>query len=182
MNFQEQRTIESSVPDTNKVRRTFLKRTTAGALIAFIPGRSAWAGIAGSIVASGNSSDFNQGESTRLQNKDYFRDNVSDIDFSDIFGSKPFNKTGNIKKNDLTFKKILNSKRTSQKGVNDVNVALVVLYLNAIYSDSDGNINYPVLNNYNGDDSAFAQYLFQAAISNPGQAGTDLWNIINTYD
>jgi hypothetical protein len=53
--------IESSVSKNSKQRRTFLKIASAGAAIASIPGHSAWAGIAGSIVASGHGSDWNGG-------------------------------------------------------------------------------------------------------------------------
>jgi hypothetical protein len=39
--------IESSVSKNTKQRRIFLKRATAGAVIASIPGRSAWANMTG---------------------------------------------------------------------------------------------------------------------------------------
>jgi hypothetical protein len=42
MNIDEQQKLKILVHHTNKVRRVFLKRASAGVLIASIPGRSAW--------------------------------------------------------------------------------------------------------------------------------------------
>lgn len=73
--------IESSVSKNTKQRRIFLKRATAGAVIASIPGRSAWANMTGSIVASGHGSNSQQSPSTLLKSKNYFVGNRKNIIF-----------------------------------------------------------------------------------------------------
>jgi hypothetical protein len=184
MNIDEQQKLKFSVPDASKVRRVFLKRASAGVLIASIPGRSAWAGINGSIVASGHGSDFNQGQTTQLKNEQGFNYNdYKYLKFKTIFGQKPYDKNGNTRRHDLSFKSVLRADYddSGKRGINDINVALVVMYLNAIEHNSDG-IYYPVLNNYNNNADAFAKYLFDSTRDNPGQAGTQLCNIIALYD
>ena len=182
MNIDEQQKLKILVHDTNKVRRVFLKRASAGVLIASIPGRSAWAGINGSIVASGNASDFNQGYETKLKNEHGFDyEQYEHLKFKVVFGEKPYNGQGRFNKKDLNFKSILKSSRKSKRGINDINVALVVMYLNAIKHNTDG-IYYPVLSNYNNNADAFAKYLYSQTSDNPAQAGIDLCTIIALYD
>jgi hypothetical protein len=181
MNIDEQYKLKILVHDTNKVRRVFLKRASAGVLIASIPGRSAWAGINGSIVASGNASDFNQGYETKLKNEhDFDYDQYEHLKFKDVFGQNPYNRKGNFRRKDLNFKDILKSNRRGKRGINDINIALVVMYLNAIKHNTDG-IYYPVLSNYNYNPDAFAKYLYSQTRDNPAQAGTELCSIIARY-
>jgi hypothetical protein len=179
---------ETDSPDLKNinttVRRTFLKRTTAVALIAFIPGRSAWAGIAGSIVASGHGSDFNQGKSTVLQNQRYFKhiaDDYKDLTFYEVFGEYPFKDNGSIRNNDLKFSSILKTRKKDERGEGFINVALVVMYLNAIEHNQHG-IYYPVLDQYDGNAIAFAQYLYDSTVDNPRQAASELFAIIAHYE
>jgi hypothetical protein len=198
MNLDNPNGIEFSVSKNSKQRRTFLKRATAGAVVASIPGRSAWAGIAGSIVASGHGSDFNQGVSTRLLDACEFDTNTDEsITFSSIFGGNPFNSGGKIRtksgvdgNGDLTIGNIFTAqlrptelKHAKQVahylGVNSVNVGLVLIYLNAI-NNNGVTINYPVISQH-GSNEAFALYLYNAASSDPGGVGTLLNNTIETW-
>jgi hypothetical protein len=174
--------IESLVSKNTKQRRIFLKRATAGAVIASIPGRSAWAGINGSIVASGNASDFNQGYETKLKNEHGFDYNqYKHLEFKHVFGKNPYNGRGNYRRKDLNFNEILKSDKKGRRGINDINVALVVIYLNAIEHNTGG-IFYPVLSNYDNNADAFAKYLYNQTSYNPSQAGTELCDIIELYD
>lgn len=181
MSLTEDKQNNSNVEGNGGVRRTFLKRASAGAVIASIPGRSAWAGIAGSIVASGHGSDFNQGASTKLLGKDGFNaNNYSTTSFESIFGGKPFRNNGNVRGGNLTFKQILNSNNSNEKGKNDVNVGLVLMYLNAVNHDGF-TIVYPVLTQHNNSEHDFAIYLYSAALADPGGVGILLNNTISTY-
>ncbi|WP_339722163.1 hypothetical protein [uncultured Paraglaciecola sp.] len=59
--------IESSVSKSTKLRRKFLKRASATAVVGAIPAKSVWAtGVANSIVASGHGSDFAYGRDLEL--------------------------------------------------------------------------------------------------------------------
>jgi hypothetical protein len=200
MSLENPNRIESSVSKNTKQRRTFLKRATAGAVIASIPGRSAWAGIAGSIVASGHGSDFQSGECTRLLTaEDIVSFGYSNLKFVDVFPGTPFNMSGGAKNtlnNDneirgYRFKPILewaanlddnglSDPKPNRKGINDVNLGLIVIYLNAINHGSNG-IFYPVLEQHNNDPVAFANYLYSAALSDPAGVGTLLSDTLSTY-
>jgi hypothetical protein len=190
MSLENPNRIESSVSKNTTQRRTFLKRATAGAVIASIPGRSAWAGIAGSIVASGHGSDFNQGACTTLLGPDGF-DTGNTTNFSSIFGGNPFRANGSVRNSDRTFGEILtvangtfgdlNANQIQHHlGLNGVNVGLVVIYLNAIYHLNNG-IYYPVLSQHNNDPVAFASYLYNEALNNSGEVGTLLNDTIAAY-
>ena len=189
---------ESSASKNTTQRRTFLKRTAAGVVIASIPGRSAWAGIAGSIVASGHGSDFNQGACTKLLGAhDFDHPDYRLIKFSDVFGGNPFNRLGNVRRNagidgkgDLSFGNIIdaqlrpgtlkNAKEVSHYlGVNSVNVGLIVMYLNAANHGFDG-IEYPVLEQH-GSATAFADYLYREASADRATIGTLLNGKINDF-
>lgn len=167
------------------VRRTFLKRATAGALIASVPGRSAWAVIGDSIVASGHSSDFQQGKCTKLQGRSYFENgNNGSYSFDAVFGSLPFDRTGAPRSSDVTFSQICGAVLTldahkhtlsdTEKndlkdifGVSRINLLLFIFYFNAKYNDSDGNIEYNAVSQHGGL-SHFATYLYdQAATVGP---------------
>ena len=128
----------------SEVRRTFLKRVTAGVVIASIPGRSAWAGIAGSIVASGHGSDFNQGAQTVLLDACAVAARISGK-FKDFFPTEnPINGTGNP-----DAKAILEG---SDPDSDDVNAAILIMLFNANFHGNYG-INYPVLSQHNNSQS-----------------------------
>ena len=190
-----------SVDSKSDVRRKFLKRATAGAVIASIPGRSAWAAITGSIAASGTGSDFNSGICTQLMTAEEFVSSGYDnLRFVDIFPGAPFDSIGKQKSlhkpNDpgglksFRFKGILEpaakkgapplteDRLQNRRGVNDVNVALIVIYLNAINHRS-ANIHYNVLAQFENDSQKFANYLYNSISVDPGRGGIELSNFIN---
>jgi hypothetical protein len=178
--------IESSVSKNTKQRRIFLKRATAGAVIASIPGRSAWANMTGSIVASGHGSNSQQSRSTLLKRKSYFvnkRKDYKNINFSEIFGGNPFKNNGSVRNKELQFSTILNTSKSKTRGEGDINIALVVIYLNAIeHKDSGEPIYYPVLQQYHNDDKAFARYLYQMAKdNNKTTLANELFAIIDNH-
>jgi hypothetical protein len=148
----------------SEVRRKFLKRVTAGVVIASIPGRSAWTGIAGSIVASGHGSDFNQGAQTVLLDACTVAGTISN--------KSPINGQGNP-----DAKTILEG---SDPDVNDVNAAILTMLFNAINHGNNG-INYPVLSQHNDSSSNFADYLYAQASANPSDVASLLWATIVTY-
>jgi hypothetical protein len=198
MSLDNSKGIEASISKNTEQRRKFLKRTTAVAVIATSPGRSAWAGIAGSIVASGHGSDFNQVSCTKLLGAVEFNtDTYKSTRFSTIFGGNPFNRGGGVRtrngvdgNGDLTIGDIFEAHFDSRasdnpkqlghyRGVNRVNVGLIVIYLNAI-NDNGTTINYPVISQH-GTALNFANYLYSAAEDNAGEVGTLLNNTIDTY-
>jgi hypothetical protein len=195
MSLENPNRIESSVSKNTTQRRTFLKRATAGAALASIPGRSAWAGIAGSIVASGHGSDFNNGACTNLLLANQFsRSDYSNEKFRDIFGGNPFNMSGAVKpitnsngnisnhniRGILEWDLVSSGPKPNRKGVNDINLVLIAIYLNAI-NDGQLGITYPVLSQHGGSAAAFANYLYTAALSDPAGVGTLLSDTLSTY-
>jgi hypothetical protein len=197
MSLENPRGTESTVSDNSKIRRTFLKRATAGIVIASIPGRSAWAGIAGSIVASGHGSDFQQGDCTKLLGAASFDNSTyRTTDFASIFGGNPFNNGGRVRTNGgtdrngaLTFGDIFDAHFDSRdddtkvrhyRGINRVNVGIVVMYLNAV-NDNVMGIVYPVLSQHRGSKSNFAHYLYNAGLADAENLGTLLNNTVSAY-
>lgn len=178
--------------NATSIRRRFLKRASAGALIVSIPGRSAWAGIANSIVASGHGSDFNQGNCTHLKTVDYFNnDHYRHHSFNHVFGGKPFNRHGSVSNNDRNFGQIFdaynkrdtvndNNQNKNKRGINNVNVGIVLMYLNALKHNHSG-IYYPVLALHHNDHEVFASYLYNSAVNNADSVGTLLNQTIATY-
>ncbi|MEM7419139.1 MAG: hypothetical protein AAF364_05345 [Pseudomonadota bacterium] len=81
-------------------RRKFLKRTSAGAILASLPAASVWGQdslIAGSIAASGHGSDYAGGSSIALLSPGYWKNHVSEwgpilstATYYSLTGSKPF--------------------------------------------------------------------------------------------
>lgn len=198
MSLDNHNEVGSSASDNSKIRRTFLKRASAVAVIATIPGRSAWAGIAGSIVASGHGSDFQQGQCTTLLNFDSFSGpNAIDYDnqkFREIFGGNPFNMNGMVnskgRSRNYKVKSILDwqlatdkngapKDASGRKGINNINLCLIVMYLNAVNHNSNG-IFYPVLEQHGNADN-FARYLYTSAISDPAGVGILLSDTIDNY-
>ncbi|MFT2090423.1 hypothetical protein [Paraglaciecola sp. 2405UD69-4] len=171
--------IVSSVSKDSKQRRVFLKRATAGAVIASIPARSAWAGIAGSIVASGHGSDAQAGVCTVLSSK-FNASDYKKVSFESVFGGIPWNDNGALRTNgDLTFKEILTTTNRHKKGVNSVNIGLVLMYLNAVNHGYNG-IFYPAIEQH-GSEAAFANYLYTSASEDPAGVGKLLNDTIIMY-
>ena len=83
-------------------RRTFLTRASAGVLMASLPAKSVWASggnVAGSIIASGNSSDWAGGNPIHLRSHGYWKTHINKNGydpleirkktFKNVFGSQP---------------------------------------------------------------------------------------------
>jgi hypothetical protein len=162
---------QPTVSNNSKVRRTFLKRASAGVVIASIPGRSAWAGISGSIVASGHGSDFNQGLPTMLLDACEVASRMSG-NFQDYFvGKSPINGSGNPDVQAML--------EGGDPDSSDVNAAILVMLYNAINSGTPG-VHYPVLSQHNDNASNFANYLYTQANASPSEVATLLWDTIAT--
>lgn len=194
MNLENPNGVESSVSKNTKQRRTFLKRATAGAVIASIPGRSAWAGIAGSIVASGHGSDANGGVCTELLSHGYWKNNLSDntTTFASIFGGPAIgNLTGqNVPPSgyydtSITLLEVLNAEGAGPNGFGgpgNVNCHMAAMYLNALNHDPSGlgDVYYPVAAQH-GSAELYAQYLYDEAVKAPEDVGVLLNKVITDY-
>jgi hypothetical protein len=174
MNLDNPKGTESRVSNDSKIRRTFLKHATAGAVIASIPGRSAWAGLAGSIVASGHGSDWNGGGCIKLHSHGWWKRTskwsqvATDTTFASVFGSEPFATGGVYTRQDgdqssfTLLEAILGnggggSGPLSQSihssgtykigGPGNVNTQMAMMYLNAAHGDIFGNTDviYPII-------------------------------------
>jgi len=164
--------VKSSVYKHTKQRRTFIKRVTAVGIIASIPGRSAWAAMSGSIVASGHGSDFNQGNTTILLDACQVAAVVTGK-YHDHFGNnQPINGNGNPNAKDLL--------EGNDPDPNDVNAAMLIMLYNGINHGSSG-IYYPVLSQYNNNSAEFADYLYANATSDPSGVANLLWDTISKY-
>jgi hypothetical protein len=85
------------------------------------------------LAHSGHDSDFNQRQTTQLKNEQGFNYNdYKYLKFKIIFGQKPYDKNGNPRRHDLSFKSVLGADLpdSGKRGINDINVALVVMYFN----------------------------------------------------
>ena len=193
MSLDNPKGIESSVSKNTKQRRTFLKRATAGAVIASIPGRSAWAGIAGSIVASGHGSDWNGGECTQLLSGGFWK-NATDDDwevpttttFFDAFGGEPILPIDTTPSKTLL--EVLQNSGNSSTGLggpSNVNFHMVAMYLTAAYFAQNPAPNllgvfYPAVEQH-GSLAAYASYLYAEALADPSGVGVLLGEIIIDY-
>jgi hypothetical protein len=157
MHVENQKGNESQVSKDSVVRRTFLKRATAGVVVASIPGRSARAGIAGSIVASGHGSDFNQGNPTVLLGACAVASMLNAETFSLFFNNIPISPIAN--QPDLSAKSILED---GDPDPSNVNGAILIMLFNAVNSGYNG-IFYPVLSQHNNGPTVFASYLYTQA-------------------
>ena len=184
--------IESSVSKNTKQRRTFLKRASAGAVIASIPGRSAWAGIAGSIVASGHGSDFQQGVCTQLLSHGFWKNNTGDwavspaTTFLAAFGGEPIapqdTATGK------TLLQVLNNTGGGPSGLGgpgNVNCHMAAMYLTAAHFSANPVANslgiyYPAVQQH-GSLAAYGSYLYSEALLDPSGVGALLGDTIVTY-
>ncbi len=173
-------------------RRKFLTKATAGLVVASLPARSVWAsggGIAQSIVASGNGSDFAGGIKIAVLSPGYWMNHEKQfhaINFHTVFGGCCFDKNGRpILPTSTTFGQILlptAKKATNTKGVGNCNFHMVGMYLNALNHGSFG-INYPVVGFGQpfATMSDFARYLYSKAMQNPSALGRELSAIIDEY-
>jgi hypothetical protein len=99
MKIEHPKGTESSVSKNTEsnMRRTFLKRASATAVVGAIPAKSVWAtGITNSIVASGHGSDFADGRDIKLLSPCSILTLLSensganlDLNFSQVFGEGP---------------------------------------------------------------------------------------------
>jgi hypothetical protein len=206
MNIDNPKGTEPTVSAKTKVRRTFLKRATAGAVVVSIPAKSVWAnGITASIIASGHGSDWNGGNeiallshgiwkqrldpsSTNGNNGTHSAENVS---FSSIFHGNPIKDgIGITFDSDNTLFNVLNGYNpagdidNTWKGPGTVNCQIIAMYLNAKYHGTLG-LDYPVVNAVTGrpfsslDD--YADKLYALAISDPNTLGSQLSAVIDLY-
>lgn len=190
MSHNQENQDNLDVAASKQVRRTFLKRASAGAVIASIPGRTAWAGILNSIVASGHGSDFSDGECMQVLSPGYWVNHTSDwgpvlltTTFNDAFGGEPlFPKDTTPGRTLLEVLQRPGNSSGKLGGPNNVNFFLVSFYLMAANHGSHG-IHFPVLGVGQPfpDLDAYADYLYAEAVANPGAVGTTLSDITNNY-
>ncbi|WP_158971615.1 hypothetical protein [Paraglaciecola sp. L3A3] len=188
MSLDNPKGIESSVSNNTKQRRTFLKRASAGAVIASIPGRSAWATIAGSVVASGHGSNNIPSTSVApiaLLSHGFWKQRLHPTRNNGRRGSHradnvAFNSVFTASSITDTFYEVLTGSQ------DNVHFQMVAMYLNAKYHGTLG-INYPVV--YNAyyseatnaaypDLDAFAQQLWSLSLTN-SNFGSELDDLIN---
>lgn len=164
MEQQKQTSERALKPQPTKSRRVFLTRATAGAVIASIPGRSAWATVNGSVVASGQGSNPVQGACTQLLSHGYWKNHTFDWGqvlitetFFGAFGGYAFSSNSAKFSQDNTLINILNGKKPNGsrdndwKGPGNVNIQMIALYLAAAnHGKTLDNqvIYYPVLADY----------------------------------
>lgn len=177
-----------------KDRRKFLTRTGTGLLIASIPAKSVWAqNLAGSIAASGNSSDWADGQAMSLQSHGYWYNqghgkrndpnNLLDLPFKSTFGM-PLG-------TDITDFDLWEALEGSRSGPSNVHMQMITIWLNASYTylnnltSCDGNsFYYPIIGTGGGQFATpelFAAHLYSLAQVSPSTAGTDFGNLIEDY-
>lgn len=206
MNIDNPKGSESSVSAKTKVRRTFLKRASAGAVIVSIPAKSVWAnGITASIVASGHGSDWNGGNDIALLSQGIWKQrldpvatngnsgthSLDNVSFSSVFGGNPIEDgVGGTFDSDNTLFNVLCGYNPAGdienvwKGPGTVNCQITAMYLNAKYHGTLG-LDYPVVNALTGrpfsslDD--YAIKLYELAISDPDTVGSQLSALIALY-
>ncbi|MFC3121987.1 twin-arginine translocation signal domain-containing protein [Agaribacter flavus] len=188
---------EKDVTDKiGSTRRTFLKRSAAGATLATIPAKSVWAtGITNSIVASGHGSDFAGGVPLKLQRPWYWQNrqgsiqaSLLDSSFSTVFGGQPFadNMGTALKKRgtgeDLTVRDVIvgigsGNNNWVYRGPANVNGLLISAYLSAVYTGVPMfDVNFPVVgpNKPFQMNEVLAMKLYQMAQPNPQLMGQEL--------
>ena len=155
-------------------RRKFLTRSSAGLVIASLPASSVWANtIAGSIVASGHSSDWATRNEIGLQSHGRF---LNSYDHSDPIFSKDFEDFfGAMVGGTFTLLDAIRPANGPKANPSAPSVARnyrqhVTIVLNAYFDDIDGSIDYPVLDNYMGATrlikaEAFAKDVYAAGAS-----------------
>ena len=165
----------------NKVnsRRKFLQKSSAGVVIASLPAKSVWAnGIAGSIVASGHSSDWASRNSIVLRDGVYIRStypSFETVKFSDYFPNGPI---GGTVPNE-TDPTMLQVYEAAGSYVGIENKWMILLLANALADEAnDSVIKYPVIAEYGGSVSDYANALYNAALTSGfvGQAEDMFFN------
>lgn len=141
--------------DPTSSRRKFLRKASAGALIATIPAKSVWAtGLTNSVVASGNGSDMAGGNGLVLKSHDDFYGSRSMIPsdilnqkFAAVFNVHPVTNEGGQHPEELTLGDILTKANNAyvHPGYNDFNLMMVSTYLNAYTHDTSMGVNFPVV-------------------------------------
>lgn len=145
MSLENPKGIESSVSKNTVQRRTFLKRASAGAALASIPGRSAWATVNGSVVASGQGSDFSQDVEIKLLSHGIWKQRTHPTLNN---GNRGTHRADNVAFNSVftlstisdTFHEVLNGSQQN------VHFQMVAMYLNAKYHGTLGLV-YPIVKN-----------------------------------
>jgi hypothetical protein len=205
MSLDNPKGIESSVSKNTKQRRTFLKRATAGAALVSIPGRSAWATVNGSVVASGNGSNTTVGACIQLLSHGKWKTHLNEWGvvptnetFSNAFGGLAFIKltgkpdpTASITYTDPTIS-LQQAMSNTHPGPGNVNVQMAAMYITAAnHGRQIGSevIYYPVLQELYGAGAtaqskadalaAYGRFLYTQAISNPGELGKTLGELID---
>jgi len=180
MSEHEQPSGQSPV-SADTARRKFLVKTStgiaAGTIMATLPTKSVWAtGIGNSMAASGHGSDTFGGITLHLQGASYLASNthvsVNTQTFKSIFGINAYKLDGGAittYPDDTTLIQILTGMVDNVTpdlelyGPNDINLNMVIVYLNALLDSTDGNITYPIIQMTNSfpfnSISNFADYL-----------------------
>jgi len=171
-----------------KTRRTFLTRAAAGVVITSIPGKSAWANIQGSIVASGQGSDPSNVTCLQVYSPGYWKNSgsslVASVTFKSIFGGEPINPSNTA--TDKTLIQVISAPGNGPSGLggpSNVNVFLVNTYLNALYDGRYG-INFPASSGLSSPYSSalvMARALYVQATSNPTNVGQTLSSLVDVY-
>jgi hypothetical protein len=199
MSLDNPKGTESSVSKNTKQRRTFLKRATAGAAIVSIPGRSAWATVNGSVVASGHGSGSTTVGCHQILSPGSWKNKWAN-NWGLVPTNRPFKLAfgGNaIKSVDangkpteyfadtLTLSNVLNINGQGYKGPGNVNFHMVGIYLNAANHGAtlgDQTINYPVLDDAHGGSlSSFGIWLYSQTLTNAEGLGATLSQMVDDY-
>lgn len=182
-------------------RRKFLVKAstsiTAGAIMATLPTKSVWAtGIGNSMAASGHGSDTFGGITLHLQGATYLAGATNAATntqrFIDVFGIAAFKQDGgsiSTHPNSTTLIQILTgmvdttTTDLSLYGPNNINLNMVIVYLNALLDSTDGNITYPIINNTNNvpfdSITNFSNYLGTEAAARRHTTSTQLAALIS---
>ena len=162
MSEHEQPSGQSTV-STDTARRKFLVKTStgiaAGTIMATLPTKSVWAtGIGNSMAASGHGSDTFDGITLQLQGANYLANNtnssVNTQTFKSVFGINAYKFSGgsvSTYPDNTTLIQILTgmvdtvTQDLDLYGPDNINLNMVVVYLNALLDPIDGNITYPII-------------------------------------
>jgi hypothetical protein len=194
MSLEDPKKTEPTVSDNAKIRRKFLKRASAGTLIAAIPGRTAWAGLLNSIVASGHGSDFSDGVCLQLYSPGYWKHPFApqnhywgpvstNITFNAAFGGLPIG-TGLAVDSNTTLLEVLNNPGGSKLGgPSNVNFFLACFYLNAANHGDARGIQFPVIGAGQPFSTLqlYADYLYLEAVNDSSGVGMLLSDMIDVY-
>lgn len=184
---------------TNKLnRRKFLTRTSVGLVVASLPAKSVWAssnGLAQSIVASGQGSEFTNSKPIKLKSSGFWGNpgkgsignklpEMSRL-FHSVFPGKALALSASqLKKNKIDIHKITLGDAAQVNGVcqgaGKENRFITAIYLNAVYH-GQYNIHFPII----GSSPTFstledlAKYLYGKASIHGGAFAAELEQLIN---